>query len=148
MSYSIGEAARTLNVPPSTLRYYESEGLLPELKRTDGGIRRFTKRDLEACRVIECLKMAGLSIKDIRDFMTMVVKGDETLEQRLKLFEKSHETITREIEQLEQTLAVLDFKRWYYQTAIEAGTEDAVRNLDESDIPKEHKKAKAILSGY
>ena len=29
MSYTVGEAARRLNVAPSTLRYYDKEGLLP-----------------------------------------------------------------------------------------------------------------------
>ena len=33
MVYTIGEMARKLNVAPSTLRYYDKEGLLPFVKR-------------------------------------------------------------------------------------------------------------------
>ena len=76
MAYTVGEVAKLLNVAPSTLRYYESEGLLPEVERTESGRRRYSDRDVEACRVIECLKASGLSIKDIRDFMEMVQHGD------------------------------------------------------------------------
>lgn len=139
--------SKMLGLPASTLRYYESQGLLPELARTSGGRRQFTERDIVACRVIECLKASGLSIAEIREFMDMVVEGDSTLEERLALFERRREPVKREMEQLERTLAVLDFKRWYYKRAVDAGTEDVVRDLPKSKIPARHRKAKAMLSG-
>lgn len=147
MAYSVGEVSKLLDIPASTLRYYESQGLLPELERTSGGRRQFSERDVEACRVIECLKASGLSIAEIREFMDMVVKGDSTLAQRLELFERRREAVEREMEELERTMAVLDFKRWYYKRAVAAGTEDAVRDLPESKIPAQHRKAKAMLRG-
>ena len=45
MYYTIGEMARKLNVAPSTLRYYDKEGLLPFVERSDGGIRMFKDAD-------------------------------------------------------------------------------------------------------
>lgn len=56
MSYTVGEAARRLNVAPSTLRYYDKEGLLPAVSRTEGGIRMFTAADMETLSMIGCLK--------------------------------------------------------------------------------------------
>ena len=41
MAYTVGETARMLHVPASTLRYYDKEGLLPSVERTSGGIRMF-----------------------------------------------------------------------------------------------------------
>ena len=52
----------------STLRYYDKEGLFPGLERA-GGIRKFTEKELEALRVIECLKQSGLEIREIKTFM-------------------------------------------------------------------------------
>ena len=52
MSYTVGEAARRLNVAPSTLRYYDKEGLLPAVSRTEGGIRMFTAADMETLSMI------------------------------------------------------------------------------------------------
>ena len=69
MTFTVGEAAKLLGVSASTLRYYESEGLLPTLGRSQGGQRLFGEQELEACRVIGCLKQSGLSIKDIKRFM-------------------------------------------------------------------------------
>lgn len=58
MNYSIGEMARIIGVAPSTLRYYDREGLLPFVERTDGGIRVFQDKDIAALRLIQCLRRA------------------------------------------------------------------------------------------
>ena len=55
-------------LPISTLRYYDKQGLFPEMERVSG-IRKFSDTELEALRVIECLKKSGLEIKDIKQFM-------------------------------------------------------------------------------
>lgn len=66
--YTIGEVSKIFDLPISTLRYYDKEGLFPDLIRING-IRKFTEKELEALRVIECLKKTGLEIKDIKQFM-------------------------------------------------------------------------------
>lgn len=77
MYYTIGQVAEMFNMPISTLRYYDKEGLFPDLARTSG-IRRFGERELEALRVIECLKRSGLEIKDIKQFMQWCGEGSST----------------------------------------------------------------------
>lgn len=47
MVYTVGETARMLEVPASTLRYYDKEGLLPFVERSSGGIRMFRDVDFE-----------------------------------------------------------------------------------------------------
>ncbi len=66
MQYSIGEVASLAGIPISTLRYYDREGLFPNLERSGGGIRRFTDKEVEALGIIECLKTSGLSIQEIK----------------------------------------------------------------------------------
>ena len=45
------------------------------------GIRKFSEKEIEALRVIECLKKAGMEIKDIRQFMDWCVEGPSTSPQ-------------------------------------------------------------------
>ena len=71
MPYTIGQMAEKLGVAPSTLRYYDKEGLLPFVERTAGGIRIFSDGDLETLKIINCLKDTGMQIKDIRNFISM-----------------------------------------------------------------------------
>ena len=76
--YSIGQVAEMFGLPNSTLRYYDKQGLFPNMERASG-IRRFSDQEIEALRVIECLKRAGMEIKDIRQFMDWCVEGPATL---------------------------------------------------------------------
>ena len=75
MVYTIGEMAKMLGVPASTLRYYDKEGLLPFMARSSGGIRQFRDSDLEWLRIIGCMKKAGMSIKDIRQELKQQPEG-------------------------------------------------------------------------
>ena len=77
MVYTVGEMAKLLGVTASTLRYYDKEGLLPFVERSSGGIRMFRESDIEWLRVIECMKKAGMSIKDIRQYIELSMQGAE-----------------------------------------------------------------------
>lgn len=137
MVYTVGETAKVLGVAPSTIRYYDKEGLLPFVERSGGGIRMFQEKDFEWLFVIDCLKKTGMPIKDIKRFIDMALKGDETIDERLELFLKRRENVKEQMRQLQNTLDILDYKCWYYQTAKEAGTTDVMRDMDISDVPEE-----------
>ena len=77
MIYIVGEMAQKLGVPASTLRYYDKEGLLPFVERSSGGIRMFRESDFEWLQVIRCMKKAGMSIKDIRQYIELSMQGAE-----------------------------------------------------------------------
>ena len=72
--YSIGEISKMFDLPISTLRYYDKEGLFPHLKRVNG-VRKFSENEIETLRVIDCLKRSGLEIKDIKEYMNLCSLG-------------------------------------------------------------------------
>lgn len=137
MLYTVGEMAKKLNVAPSTLRYYDKEGLLPFVERSDGGIRMFKDEDFEWLHIIECLKKTGMSIKDIKTFIDWCMEGDSTIEQRLQLIDRQREAVQSQIAQMQETLKTLDYKHWYYETANAAGTCKIHETLKPEDIPEE-----------
>ncbi len=136
MFYTIGEMAQKLNVAPSTLRYYDKEGLLPFVERSSGGIRMFKDEDMEWLNMLGCLKKAGMPLKEIRDFMECSRQGDATIGRRLELIEKQRQSVLDQQKQLEDTLLMLDYKQWYYQTAQAAGTCAVHENLALEQIPE------------
>ncbi|BDH63524.1 hypothetical protein MTP04_36540 [Lysinibacillus sp. PLM2] len=85
-TYSISEVAKALNLTVYTLRYYDKEGLMPFVERTSSGIRIFKESDIDALRIIECLKATGMPIKEIKNFIDWCSKGDSTLQQRYDMF--------------------------------------------------------------
>lgn len=135
MLYTVGEMAKLLGVPTSTLRYYDKEGLLPFVERSEGGIRVFKDRDYEWLRIIDCLKKTGMPLKDIKEFIIMAMQGDDTIEQRYDLVKKQQALMQAKIAELQEMLDTLDYKCWYYETAKTAGTTSVPREMTDDEIP-------------
>ena len=138
--FTIGQVSEMFDLPESTLRYYDKEGLFPELNRTSG-IRQFSENEIEALRVIECLKKTGLQIKDIKQFMSWCMEGSSTYTKRKELFETQKRQVEAEITQLNKTLDMLNFKCWYYSELIKDGNEDRVKSMIPDELPNSIKSA-------
>ena len=137
MFYTIGEAAEKVGVAPSALRYYDKEGLLPFVERSEGGMRMFRDSDMEWLRLIECLKKTGMPIREIGRFVELCMAGDSTIDERLGLIDERLAEVEKQINQLKKTLDVLKYKHWYYETAKKAGTCAVHRDMNGDDIPEE-----------
>ena len=134
--YSIGQVSKMFDLPVSTLRYYDKEGLFPNLERKSG-IRKFSDTEIEALRVIECLKTAGLEIKDIKQFMDWCSEGSSTYTNRKELFENRKTALEEQIKELEKNIAMIKFKCWYYEQAIADGNEDKLNSMIPNNLPKD-----------
>ena len=132
--YTIGQVSEMSGLPISTLRYYDKQGLFPEMERVSG-IRKFSDREMEALRVIECLKKSGLEIKDIKQFMQWCVEGASTYPQRKELFDQQRKIVEAEIAHMNRVLDMLKFKCWYYEQAMQDGCEDRVKELIPDHLP-------------
>lgn len=137
MVYTIGEMAKMLGIPASTLRYYDKEGLLPFVARSSGGIRQFRESDIEWLRVIGCMKKAGMSIKDIRQYFELSMQGNNTIDTRLAMFRHQREVLQAQMDELQHTLRMVEYKCWYYETAQAAGTVEVLRDMPEDKVPEQ-----------
>lgn len=136
--YSIGQVSEMFNIPVSTLRYYDKEGLFPGLERSSG-IRRFGEKEIEALRIIECLKKTGMEIKDIKQFIEWCAEGSSTYTLRKDLFLRRKEIVEEEIRKMNRVLDMIDFKCWYYEQAIKDGNEDRLNQMIPDNLPEEIK---------
>lgn len=127
-TYSIGEVAKELNLTVYALRYYDKEGLMPFVERTTSGIRVFKESDIEALKIIECLKATGMPIKEIKNFIEWCSDGDSTLQQRYDMFLERKASVEAQMEELKRTMEIIQHKCSYYKTALEAGTEDIFKS--------------------
>lgn len=134
--YTIGQVSEMFGLPISTLRYYDKEGLFPDMKR-ESGIRKFGENELETLRVIDCLKKSGLEIKDIKQFMEWCSQGSESYHLRKELFLKQKKSVEAEIQRLNQVLDMIKFKCWYYEEAIKDGNEERLRSMKPEEMPEE-----------
>ena len=145
MVYTVGEMAKLLGITASTLRYYDKEGLLPFVERSSGGIRMFQESDFEWLQVIGCMKKAGMSIKGIRQYIEMALQGDDTIGLRLAMFRHQQEALKQQKEELQRTMQMVDYKCWYYETALKAGTVDVPQSMELSQVPEEFREIRLKL---
>jgi len=146
MLYTVGEIAKILGISASTLRYYDKEGLLPFVERSNSGIRMFTDKDYEWLKVIECLKKSGLSIKDIKAYTNMVNQGNNSLSERLELFQARRTAIKQQIMEMQEALELLEFKCWYYSQAVKDHTDEKVQALSIDEIPEQYRNIKQKMN--
>lgn len=146
MSYSISEVAKMLNVSTYTIRYYDKEGLFPLVKRVNG-IRVFEDKDFPWLRMLNCLKNLNMPIKKIKEYVDLALKGDKTLKERYDLILEQEENIEKQIKELKYYKKQIDFKKAYYEKALEAGTEEAVKDwpnpeatLDVDELPNKFRR--------
>lgn len=134
--YTIGQVSEMFDLPISTLRYYDKEGLFPEMQRVSG-IRKFSEKEIETLKLIECLKKSGLEIKNIKLFMQWCSEGSKTFEKRKALFVKQKANVEAEIERLNKVLDMLKYKCWYYDQAIKYGSDELLKNIKPENMPED-----------
>lgn len=147
MVYTVGEMAKRLEVPASTLRYYDKEGLLPFVERSSGGIRMFRDSDFEWLQVIGCMKKAGMSIRDIRQYIQLALQGDDTIDTRLKMFQHQRGVLVQQMAEMQHTLETVEYKCWFYETAKAAGTVDVPMNMSDEEVPRRFRAIRKELHG-
>jgi DNA-binding transcriptional MerR regulator len=111
-----------LGVSAYTLRYYDKEGLLPNVERVNGR-RIFREKDLAWLKLLNCLKNTGMPLKDIHTYLELCQLGDSSLQDRLDIVLKHKQSIEDQIASLQLNLKEIEYKVWYYQKAIEFGSE-------------------------
>ena len=137
MPYTISEAAARMHLSAPTLRYYDKEGLLPFVDRSASGVRVFKESDFEWLRLIECLKATGMPIRDIKQFIDWCLEGDATLPQRRDMFRERRRAVLAQMERLQATLDIIDYKCWYYETAKSVGNTAFVDSIPDEELPED-----------
>ncbi len=103
----IGELARTVGVEPSTIRYYESVGILPEPRRTRSGYRDYGDEDVERLRFVALARSLGLGLDDIGDILGFRDRGQVPCGYVRGLLAQQVTAVERRIDQLQQLASEL-----------------------------------------
>lgn len=138
--YTIGQISKQFHLPVSTLRYYDKEGLFPGMERRSG-IRVFGEKEVEALRMIECLKKTGMEIRDIKEFMHWCQQGPATYQKRRDMLLEQKQAVEAEMARMSQVLDMIRYKCWYYEQAAADGNEDRLRSMTLMDMPEEIRRA-------
>ena len=73
----INDISKRLNLTPRAIRYYESEKLLDDVKRSIGLTRYFTNNDVIRLKEIKRLKKSGKKIAEIKSIFKLKYKSEK-----------------------------------------------------------------------
>ena len=115
--YTISEVAAFTGLTAHTLRWYERIGLMPHVDRSHTGQRRFTNRDLDWLAFVGKLRLTGMPVAHMVRYAELLREGEHTFEERQELLEATRRDVQTRIAELQDTLAVLDYKIDFYAGA-------------------------------
>jgi len=73
----IGELSKQTGFQVETLRFYEKQGLLSPVSRTESGYREYNKASLRELQFIKQAKSVGFSLNEISELLTLRVERDQ-----------------------------------------------------------------------
>jgi len=114
----IAEVSERYGISSDTLRYYERIGLIPPVNRNGSGIRDYNEIDVKRVEFIKCMRRAGLPIEALIEYVGLVQQGDTTIEARKEILKEQREQLVAKMEELQKTLATLDYKINVYENAV------------------------------
>ena len=118
--YSIKDVSKKIGLTAHTLRYYEKEGLISGVERSQGGFRQYTDEDLERLGLICCLKNTGMSIQEIARFVQLTHEGNHTLQERVELLRVHRENVLARIAEMEKHLEKVTWKLNFFTEKLRA----------------------------
>ena len=75
------------NISADTLRYYEKIGLIDPVKRNENGIRDYKEIDLKRIQFLKCMRLSGLSIDMLLQYIELLHQGEHTIPQRKEIMD-------------------------------------------------------------
>lgn len=127
---TIAEASKKVNLSADTLRYYERIGLIPEVNRTESGIRNYTEEDLGWIEFSKCMRNAGMSIEALIEYIKLYKKGDATLESRKQLLISQKDVIKERLEEIQNTFDRINYKIKNYEKILVEREKDLLKKKD------------------
>jgi DNA-binding transcriptional MerR regulator len=122
--YTVKEVSQIMKISAHTVRYYDNEGLIPFVSRTQSNARMFSEYDLSWIRTVHCLRATNLSINDIKKYIDLCLKGNKTIPQRAKIIFNQEKNLKEHLKQLQEQMKVLQIKKKYYTDLLKNKSKD------------------------
>ena len=120
-TYTIKEAAALTGLPASTLRYYESIGVIAPISRGASSKHRvYDEDDLDQVMWVACLAATGMSVADMRQYVANGQLGPQAASQQIELLAEQERRLSLEAEQVALRQQYVRIKIDYWK-AVETG---------------------------
>lgn len=128
MLYTMMQACQNTNMTYQALKFYCNEGLVPNVKRDKNNRRVFDDRDIAWINSLVCLKKCGMSIQEMKEYLSLCLQGESTIPQRKVMLAQKQEALRASIQELQESVAYIDWKQNFYDEVL-AGKRPYESNL-------------------
>jgi DNA-binding transcriptional MerR regulator len=104
-----------LNISAKTLRFYEEQGILPNVSRDENSRRVYTERHIDWISFVRCLRETGMSLATIKEYMDLFEVGNATFLQRQEILMKHKLEVQKKIEEDLKHLEEINYKLALYE---------------------------------
>ena len=106
----IKEASEKTGISIDNLRYYERIGLIPEVPRTESGIRDYNESTISWIEFAMKFKKAGVSLEAIREYIQLALQGESTKEARREILLETKAALEKKMHDIQETMDVINYK--------------------------------------
>lgn len=132
ITYTIKETSQLSGLPESTLRYYETIGIISPIGRDSSSKHRvYTQADVDSIDAVACLSATGMSIEDMRTYLANRNKGIEGVDIEIALLQAQARRLDDEADYLALRQQYVDAKVNYWQ-AVKASKADEAQAIAEA----------------
>lgn len=135
---NIKQASELTGVSSAAIRYYEKEGLIPTIDRTDTGNRDIDERILRRIKFARQMRAAGMSIENLRRYIQLFDVQEDNTREQIELLQTQLAEMEERRDDIQAAIDHLHFKLDHYDDHMVA-TEEELRALERQRVEGERK---------
>ncbi|MBM6824755.1 MerR family transcriptional regulator [Veillonella magna] len=128
MTYTMMQVCKETGLSYQTLKFYCNEGLVPHVERDKNNRRIFSEAMVRWIKDLSCLKKCNMSIQEMKEYLRLCLEGPSSISVRQTMLAHKKELLTKQIEELEASLAYIDWKQNFYEDVL-SGKRPYISNL-------------------
>lgn len=105
-----------------TLKFYCNEGLIPNVKRDKNNYRVFNDKDIAWINSLYCLKNCGMSILEMKKYLDLCLKGEQTILERKEILENKLRELEHKKQKIEDSIDYIHWKQNFYDDVLSGKT--------------------------
>lgn len=132
MYYTMKQACEKTGLTYDTLKFYCNEGLVPNVKRNKSNYRIFNDKDIAWIDSLSCLKNCGMSIYEMKEYLTLCLEGEKSIPKRQKILDAKLQELMYKMSKLQESIDFIHWKQEFYNDVLN-GKRKYYSNLVQSE---------------
>lgn len=112
------ETCKKTGLSYDTLKYYCNEGLIPHVKRDKNNYRVFDENDIAWINSLSCLKNCDMTINEMKEYLQLCLKGEETIPERQRILEKKLKKLEYKVQKINESIDFIHWKQNFYEDVL------------------------------